>query len=82
MTYVLPALVEQMMGLQGSFLQQEAACTQSLLFLQPIAIRANLRQGDCYSEPRIVFWFIDVFLNRKKTRLQMERKKGVTENLM
>lgn len=31
---------------------------------------------------RIVFWFSDVFLNRKLTTLHMELKKRVTESLM
>lgn len=62
--------------------QWEAACPQSLLFLQPVLICINLWQGDCRFEPRIVFWFMNVFLNRKITRLHMGQKESITEGVV
>lgn len=62
--------------------QWEAACPQSLLFLQPVLICINPWEGDCHFEPRIVFWFINVFLNRKITRLHMGQKESITEGVV
>lgn len=62
--------------------QWEVACTQSLLILQPVLICVNPWQGDHHFEARIVFWFIDVFLNRKIIRLHMGQEESITESLV